>query len=243
MVAGATPPPDGSALILSLRRMNRLRSIERREPARGRRGRRDPRRRSTKRARRSRHALSADPRRARQRDHRRSHLDQCRRHPGAALRDDARAGRGGRGGAARRLGPQRPVGAQEGQSRLQPRPVADRRRRHARRGHRGRPAAGAGGRVARGRLGRGRHSGGRAGPAALPRGAHATPSRASSWCPQDSLELVLRHIPGTARSARRRAPVARADRGDHRRSGDRHRRRAPALPGRGARQTGWSPTR
>ena len=28
MVGGATPPPDGSALILSLRRMNRLRSIE-----------------------------------------------------------------------------------------------------------------------------------------------------------------------------------------------------------------------
>ena len=27
MVAGATPPEDGSALILSLRRMNRLRSI------------------------------------------------------------------------------------------------------------------------------------------------------------------------------------------------------------------------
>ena len=27
MVAGATPPADGSALILSLRRMNRLRSI------------------------------------------------------------------------------------------------------------------------------------------------------------------------------------------------------------------------
>jgi FAD/FMN-containing dehydrogenase len=27
MVGGATPPPDGSALILSLRRMNRLRSI------------------------------------------------------------------------------------------------------------------------------------------------------------------------------------------------------------------------
>ena len=30
MVGGATPPEDGSALILSLRRMNRLRSIERR---------------------------------------------------------------------------------------------------------------------------------------------------------------------------------------------------------------------
>ncbi|HKX36611.1 MAG TPA: FAD-binding oxidoreductase, partial [Rhizorhapis sp.] len=27
MVGGATPPPDGSALILSLRRMNRIRSI------------------------------------------------------------------------------------------------------------------------------------------------------------------------------------------------------------------------
>ena len=29
MVGGATPPEDGSALILSLRRMNRIRSIDR----------------------------------------------------------------------------------------------------------------------------------------------------------------------------------------------------------------------
>ena len=52
------------------------------------------------------------------------------------------------------IDPQRPVRPQEGQSRLQPRPAADRRRGHARRGHRRRAAAGPGGRGARRRLGR-----------------------------------------------------------------------------------------
>ncbi len=44
MVGGATPPEDGSALILSLRRMNRLRSISAEDNRGDRRGRRDPRR-------------------------------------------------------------------------------------------------------------------------------------------------------------------------------------------------------
>ena len=104
MVGGATPPADGSALILSLRRMDRLRSISAadglavaeagmilanlhaRADEVG-------------------HALSADPGRARKLHHRRADRDQCRGHAGAALRDDARAGRGGRGGAARRVDP------------------------------------------------------------------------------------------------------------------------------------------
>ena len=47
------------------------------------------------------------------------------------------AGRRDRGGAARRHDPRRPVRPQEGQSRLQPRPAADRRRRDAGDRHRG----------------------------------------------------------------------------------------------------------
>ncbi len=74
-------------------------------------------------------------------DDRRPRLDQCRRHPGAALRHDARAGARDRGGAARRQ-PVRGAGrAQEGQSRLRSQAVADRRRRDARHRHRGEPAS------------------------------------------------------------------------------------------------------
>ena len=103
---------------------------------------------------------------------------------------------------ARRLDPRRPVGAQEGQSRLQPRPVADRRRRHARRGHRGRAAAGPGRR-------RRAPSPGRDWTARSARSSCCASSKRDTAAvegfelvPDDSLQLVLRHIPGT------RAPLA-----------------------------------
>ena len=101
MGAGATPPADGRRMLLSLRRMNRIRSISADRSPRGRGSRRDPRDAPRRRAR-GRHALSADARRARQLHHRRPHLDQCRRHAGAEVRHDARAGRRRGGGAARR---------------------------------------------------------------------------------------------------------------------------------------------
>ena len=47
MAAGATPPADGSALILSLRRMNNIRSLSAENRARRGRSRRDPRASST----------------------------------------------------------------------------------------------------------------------------------------------------------------------------------------------------
>ena len=102
MAAGATPPADGSAILLSMRRMNRIRSIERRQPPRGRRGRRGARDAARRRAR-GRHALSADAGRARQLHDRRADLDQRRRHAGAEVRNHALARRRGRSGAARRL--------------------------------------------------------------------------------------------------------------------------------------------
>ena len=125
---------------------------ERRRPARHRGSGRDPRHASRRRAQ-HRHALPADPRRTRQLHHRRADLDQRGRHAGAEVRHDARARRGHRSGPSRRLHPRRPVRAEEGQSRLQPRPAADRRRRHARRDHRGRAPAGARRRGTRRRLG------------------------------------------------------------------------------------------
>ena len=51
-------------------------------------------------------------------------------------------------------------------------------------------------------------------PAALPRSAHDAASKGSSWCREDSLELVLKHIPGTRAPLVGRAPVACAGRGD-----------------------------
>ena len=80
------------AILLSMRRMNRIRSIERRGPARGRGGGRGPRH-AARGCARSRHALPADARRARQLHDRRPHLDQRRRHAGAEVRHDARARR------------------------------------------------------------------------------------------------------------------------------------------------------
>ena len=101
MAAGATPPADGTALLLSLRRMNRIRSMS-----------------AENRvavaeagvilatlhdaAHEAGHALPADARCARQLHDRRAHLDQRRRHAGAEIRHDARAGRGRRSRAARR---------------------------------------------------------------------------------------------------------------------------------------------
>ncbi len=79
------------------------------------------------------------------------------------------------------------------------------------------------------------HSGRCAGPAALPRGAHQRRRRFRAGVAGFARVGAEAH-PGHPRSARRRAPVACADRSDHRRSRYRHRRRAPALPSRGARK-------
>ena len=73
---------------------------DRRGHARGR-SRGDPRK-SSRRRRSDRPAFPAHPRRQGQRDDRRAGVDQRRGHTGAALRADARAGRGRRGGAPRR---------------------------------------------------------------------------------------------------------------------------------------------
>ena len=43
-----------------------------------------------------------------------------------------------------------------------------------------------------------------------------TASRASSWCREDCLELVLKHVPGTRPPLRRQPRLARADRSDDR---------------------------
>ena len=216
MAAGATPPADGSALLLSMRRMNRIRSIERREPARGRRGGRGPRDAARGRAR-DRHALPADARRARQLHDRRPDLDQRRRHAGAEVRDDAR--RSSR--ASKRCCPTARI--HNGLSGLK-------------KDNRGysldQLLIGA-----EGTLG--------VVTAVALRLVPAIAARAVAWAgvdsparaldllrfleartnsvegfelvPQDSLELVLKHIPGTRAAARRRAPLARAGRSDHRR--------------------------
>ena len=160
MVGGATPDESGEALILSLRRMNRIRVARSRRQSRGLRGgggARDAARSGAG----GRAALSAQPRRQGLGDDRRPGLDQCRRHPGAAPRDDAAAGAGDRGGAAGRIGVRRPGRAQEGQSRLRSHPAADRRGRDARRGHRREPPARSRDRRARRRLGRAREPAGR----------------------------------------------------------------------------------
>ncbi len=144
---------------------------QRRKPACGRRSGRDPRQPARCRAR-SRHALSADARRARKLYRRRTDFDERRRHPGAEVRDHAHARRRARSRASRRIDPQRPVRSQEGQSRLQPRPAADRRGRHARGDHCGGAPARARAGGSRGRLGRGGEPAARARSASLPRNAH-----------------------------------------------------------------------
>ena len=200
---------------------------QRRGQSRGRRSRDDPRRPPRPRGR-GRAALPADPRLARQLHHRRADRDQRRRHAGAAVRDDAGAGRRGRGGAARRLDPRRPDRAQEGQSRLQPRPIADRLRRHARDHHRGGAAAGAGGRRARGRLGGGRRVRKRRSTCCGVLQGQSDRVEGFEIVPDGSLRLVLEHIPGHPQPARRQASLARADRGDVGGRGRRARRRARA---------------
>ena len=128
MVGGATPDASGAALIALDAADEPDPRARRGRGDRGLRGRRDPRRPARGGAGRG-AALSADARRQGLGDDRRPGLDQCRRHPGAALRHDARAGARDRGGAARRQPVRRADRAQEGQSRLRPQAAADRRRR------------------------------------------------------------------------------------------------------------------
>ena len=132
MVGGATPPEDGSALILSLRRMNRLRSIS------------------------AEANLAVAEAGMILADLHDEAAEVGRRFPltlgargsctiGGLIATNAGGTQVLRFGTmralvagveavlARRHDPRRPVGAQEGQSRLQPRPAADRLRRHARR--------------------------------------------------------------------------------------------------------------
>ena len=217
MAAGATPPADGSALLLSMRRMNRIRSI------------------------------SAENRLAVAEAgvilatlHDAAHESGMRFPLTLGARGSCTIGgltstnaggtqvlkfgtmrvasRGRRSGAARRLGPQRPVGPQEGQSRLQPRPAADRRGGNARR--RSPPS-----RCGWCRRSRRARSPGPGSKARRTRSSCCASSRRGpasvegfELVPQDSLELVLKHIPGTRAAARGQAPLARAGRGDDRRS-------------------------
>ena len=142
-------------------------------------------------------ALPADARRPRELHDRRAHRDQCRRDAGAEVRHDALARARRRSGACRRVDPRRPFGPEEGQSRLQSRPVARRLRGHARRRSRQslsgwfRPWA-----LAR--------SPGPASPTReqalqLLRFLQSRTDRIEGFeiVPGDSLDLVLQHIPGT----------------------------------------------
>ena len=82
--------PTGRRVILSLRRMNRIRVDQRRGQSRGRRGGRDPQQSARSRRPRQGRRFPLTLGLARQLHHRRAHRDQRRRHAGAALRDDAR---------------------------------------------------------------------------------------------------------------------------------------------------------
>ncbi len=140
LVGGSMPDASGAQIVLSLTRMNRIRAIDAanltmtvdagcvlqtaQEAAAARRP-----------------ALPAEPRGRRQLHDRRQPRHQRRRHPGAALRQCARAVPRPRGGdrVGRDLGrPQRPA---QGQHRLRPARPLHRQRRHARRHHRRDPEA------------------------------------------------------------------------------------------------------
>ena len=116
--------------------------------------------------------------------------------------------------------PRRPVGAQEGQSRLQPRPAAGRLRGHARHHHRGGAQAGPGGRRARGRLGRPRRSAAARWTCSASCNREPTGSRASRSSRTNVARPGAEAHSGHAQSARRQACLARADRGDVGRAGD-----------------------
>ena len=207
MVGGATPAGrpegEGSALLLSLRRMHRIRSISADDnavvaeagvvladlhAAVEAQGRRFPLSLAAK--------GNATDRRAR--------LHQCGRHAGAALRADARRWCWG----WRRCCPMdrcsvvwRPCGRTIA---AMISAAADRRRGHARARDGGDAAAGPGSRRARGGLGRAATIRRRRSPCCAGwRIGSARRSRVSSSCPAEGLALVLRHIPGT------RAPLER----------------------------------
>jgi hypothetical protein len=89
LVGGSVPDASGAQIVLSLTRMNRIRAIDAAEPDDDGRC----RLRAADRAGgglRGRPALSAEPRGRRQLHDRRQPRHQCRRHPGAALRQCAR---------------------------------------------------------------------------------------------------------------------------------------------------------
>ena len=140
-------------------------------------------------------------------------VDQRRRHRGAALRHDPRAGARPRGRAARRPRLGRAARAPQGQHRLRPHAAVHRLRGHPRRDHRRGAAALPGHPAARHGLGRRARPSTAAvallGLAQQHAGAHLATFEIAN---RQALDLVLAHLPGAQRPARRAERLVRPGR-------------------------------